>query len=104
MEAYAIAAENHSLDYYKGLLNDHQAALEADKEAKAERDVKKAKKSRKSVDASALADDADQMDVDEEVTAEKPKTKKRKKDVDSDEAEEKVSILIYRLRCRPLIE
>ncbi|KAL8796721.1 MAG: hypothetical protein Q9195_001111 [Heterodermia aff. obscurata] len=87
--AYAIAAEAHSLDYYKGLLNDHQAALEADKEAKAERDAKKAKKSRKSVDTSALAEDADEMDVDEEVAAEKPKTKKRKKEVDSDEAEEK---------------
>lgn len=90
--AYAIAAHNHSLDYYKGLLNDHQAALEADKEAKAERDAKKASKSkRKSVDTSALVDDADEMDVDE--VAPEKKSKKRKKEADSDATEEKVSNL-----------
>lgn len=74
------------------MLNDHQAALEADKDAKAERDAKKVGKSkRKSVDVSALPDDADEMDVDE--VAPEKKSKKRKKETDSDATEEKVHIL-----------
>ena len=92
LAAYEKAAENQSLAYYKGVLNDHQAALEADQEAEAARDVKKSTKSkRKSLDASALSDDADQMDVDEETVTGKPKSKKRKKETEANDAEDKVS-------------
>ena len=89
--AYAIAAEDHSLDHYKTMLSDHQAAVDADAEAEAERQAKKASKSkRKSVDASAAGND-DEMDVDEETTTQKSKSKKRKKDAqEDDDADQKV--------------
>lgn len=90
--AYEVASKNQSLDYYKKVLQDHQAAVQEEAEAQAERDAKKASKAkRKSVDASALAENEDEMDVDEEEPAPKSKSKKRKKEVESDEAEEKVS-------------
>ena len=90
LAAYEEAAESHSLAYYKGVLNDHQAALQADKDAGPAQDTKKSKSKRKSVDTSALAADVDEMDIDEDTVADKPKSKKRKKDAEADDAEEKV--------------
>ena len=90
LAAYQEAAEHRSLDYYKGLLNEHQAALEADLDTETAQEKKKPKSKRKSVDTSALNDDADQMDVDEEAVASKPKSRKRKKETEVDEAEQKV--------------
>ena len=92
LAAYEIASEEHDLEYFKAMLSDHQAAVDADQEAEAARAAKKASKSkRKSVDASAATDDADEMDIDEAATTEKPKSKKRKKEqAPGDEAEEKV--------------
>ena len=86
LAAYEKAAENQPLQHYKDMLADHQKALQEDMDAQAERDAKKASKSkRKSMDASALVDEGDEMDIDEAPSAEKPKSKKRKKDaVDSD--------------------
>ena len=88
--AYQEAAADRTLDYYKGVLNDHQAAIEADLDADTVQEKKKPKSKRKSVDTSALNDDADQMDVDEEAVASKPKSRKRKKETEIDEAEQKV--------------
>lgn len=89
--AYEKASENQSLDHFKKVLQDHQEALQADAEAQAEREAKKASKAkRKSVDASALTEDADEMEVDEAPEAAKPKSKKRKKEAaDGDDGEEK---------------
>ncbi len=90
LAAYEKAAENQPLQHYKDMLADHQKALQEDMEAQTEREAKKASKSkRKSTDGNALVDDAEDMDIDEAPSAEKPKSKKRKKDVDSD-AEGKV--------------
>lgn len=92
LAAYAKAAENKSLDHFKGMLADHQKALEADlqekEEMEKERASKKAKKGSRKSDANN--DDADEMDVDDDAPPEKPKTKKRKKAEDSEDVDEKV--------------
>ena len=92
LQAYKKAADNENLDHFKGMLADHQKALEADlqerEELERERAAKKAKKASRKSDA--VADDEDDMDIDEDVPAEKPKSKKRKKAEDSEDADEKV--------------
>lgn len=88
LAAYEKAAEQHGLEYFKDMLADHQKAVKEDLEAQAERDAKKAHKSkRKSTDVPM--EDADDMDVDDEAEGPKPKSKKRKKEIDSD-GDEKV--------------
>lgn len=90
LAAYEKAAEQHGLDYFKDMLADHQKAVKEDLEAQAERDAKKAHKSkRKSTDVTI--EDADDMDVDDEAEGPKPKSKKRKKEFDSD-GDEKVML------------
>lgn len=90
--AYAKAAEQNDLTYFKEMLIDHQRAIQEDQEAQAEREAKKANKAkRKSVDVSTQAADIDDMDIDEEVAEPKSKSKKRKKELDSDGGDEKVS-------------
>jgi PWWP domain len=88
--AYNIASEGHDLDHFKQVLLEHQEMLNAEADAKAEREAKKAEKSakqkRKSDVAASSADD--KMDIDEEG---KGKTKKRKKEAGADE-DEKVNI------------
>jgi len=94
IQAYKKAAENQDLGHFKAMLLDHQVALEVDlqekEEAEKERSAKKAKKVSRKSDA-ATADDGDEMDIDEDAVAEKPKSRKRKKADDSDEADEKVN-------------
>lgn len=90
LEAYAIAAEGHSLNYFKNMLAEHQEAMVEDAERRAEREAKKAQKAKRKSDAAAAADTSDDMDVDEEEEEGKPKPKKRKKSIGSDGAEEKV--------------
>ena len=99
LQAYKKAADNEGLDHFKGMLSDHQKALEADLQEREERAAKKAKKaSRKS---EVAVEDEDEMDIDDEAVAEKPKSKKRKKAEDSEDLEEKVrfqppvEIIIY---------
>lgn len=88
--AHETAAEQHDLNYFKGMLVDHQKALQEDQEAQAEREAKKLEKAkRKSLDA-GQAVEGDSMDIDEEVPEPKPKNKKRKKEIDSDAGDEKV--------------
>ena len=90
LAAYGKAAENNDLAHFKTMLADHQKAIEIDEEIKEEKAANKTKKSsRKSGDAAPAADDADEMELDDETAAEKPKSKKRKKD-DSDDGDEKV--------------
>lgn len=91
LAAYSKAAENNDLAHFKTMLADHQKAIEIDEEIKEEKAAKKTKKpSRKSGDAAPVADDAEDIEIDDEAAAEKPKSKKRKKADDSDDAEEKV--------------
>ena len=93
LAAYAKAAEANDLQHFKSMLAEHQKAVQQDIEEReafeAERAAKKAKKSRKSSDA--VANNGDEMDVDDEEAAEKPKSKKRKK-VDESDVDEKVSL------------
>ena len=99
LAAYEKAAENQPLQYYKDMLADHQKALQEDMDAQAERDAKKATKSkRKSMDTSAVKDDADEMDIDEAPSSEKPKSKKRKKDAADSDGEGKVQQCQFFLR------
>lgn len=84
-EAYKVAAEGHDLEYFKGLLKDHEEALQEDRAEKAEKENKKAGKGKRKSDAVAQAADPDDMEVDdEEAGDEKPKSKKRKKSLDTD--------------------
>lgn len=91
LKAYEKAAEQNDLDHFKEMLVDHQKAIQEDQEAQAEREAKKANKSkRKSVDGAALVGDADDMEIDDEVVEAKLKSKKRKKEIDSDAGDGKV--------------
>ncbi|RHZ61167.1 PWWP domain protein [Aspergillus thermomutatus] len=96
LAAYAVAAEGHDLQYFKGLLADHQRALQQELEeqeaqqaakeaAKAEREAKKNK--RKSMD---IVDDLEDIDMEDADEPKKPKiSKKRKKDAETDGEAEK---------------
>lgn len=95
VSAYGVASEGHDLPYFKGLLADHQNAVQQENEAeeakaaaKAEKQSKKNK--RKSTDVVEEDEDVEMEDADE--PAKKPKsTKKRKKSVDADGESSKVS-------------
>lgn len=96
LSAYGKAAENNDLSHFKTMLADHQKAVEIDEELKEEKAAKKTKKApRKSGDSVAVADDADEMEIDDEAAVEKPKSKKRKKADESDDADEKVKHVHY---------
>jgi hypothetical protein len=87
--AYKVAAENHDLEHFKTVLDEHAAALQADIEAKEARDAEKAaksdKKKRKS-EAKIETEDVEMEDADAE-PAPKKSSKKRKKEADSDDEE-----------------
>ena len=92
LSAYAIAAENNELDYYKTMLNNHNAAVEEDKHAQEEAEAERAAKKVKKAERAARKSETLAADEDESTSAEKPKSKKRKKAEDEDDAEEKVMI------------
>jgi hypothetical protein len=78
--AYQLAAENHSLDYYKELLQTYQEELiQAEKEKAAKAATPKGKKSKA---ASEEYDDVDMADAPDvgETPAKDKKAKKRKAD------------------------
>ncbi|CAI7636205.1 unnamed protein product [Penicillium glandicola] len=94
INAYKVASEGHNLQYFKKLLNDHQAAIdeeeaefeaqEAEKAAaKAAKEVKKGKRKSKGAETDVEMEDAD----DSKKT--KAPSKKRKKDVETDAEAEK---------------
>lgn len=96
--AFEKAAEQNDLAHFKEMLVDHQRAIQEDQEAQAEREAKKASKAkRKSMDTTAQAAQADDMDIDEEAVDAKPKSKKRKKDLNSDGGDEKVRHFLSKL-------
>ena len=67
-QAHHLAAEQHSLEYYKQLLLDFHEAKIADQEAKlakAQAKKEKAEKSSKKSEAVAIDDDDDDMDLDD---------------------------------------
>jgi hypothetical protein len=95
LAAYATAAENNDLDYYKDILIQHAQAMEEEAEKQAARQEKKHKadkKKRKSDAKGKAADDEDvEMEDAEDAAEVKKSSKKRKKAADSDdEATEKV--------------
>lgn len=96
LAAYQVAAEGHDLQYFKTMLDEHAAAMQADIEAKEARDAEKAAKAakadKKRRKSEAKADeDVDMEDADADPEPKKS-SKKRKKEVDSDDEEsEKVS-------------
>ncbi|KAJ5510908.1 hypothetical protein N7453_003011 [Penicillium expansum] len=94
INAYKVASEGHNLQYFKKLLNDHQAALdqeeaefeaqEAEKAAaKAAKEAKKGKRKSKGAET-----DVEMEDVDDSKKSKAP-SKKRKKDVETDAEAEK---------------
>lgn len=104
--AFQVAAENHDLEYFKEVLDEHAAALQADIEAKEARDAEKAaksdKKKRKS-EAKIETEDVEMEDADAEPVAKKS-SKKRKKEADSDDEEsEKVCSTLWVLRTSHIL-
>lgn len=95
VNAYKVASEGHNLQYFKKLLNEHQAAIdqeeaefeaqEAEKAAaKAAKDAKKGKRKSKGAETDVEMEDADDS------KKSKAPSKKRKKDVETDAEAEKV--------------
>ncbi|KAF2270614.1 hypothetical protein CC78DRAFT_596243 [Lojkania enalia] len=96
-DAYQIAAEDHDINWFKEMLNDHEKAVQADVEEKAAAEAKKQEKKekaarRKSAAAAEESED-DEMEGagDEDVSSTKKAklSKKRKKDAESDGEQEK---------------
>ncbi|KAJ5857679.1 hypothetical protein N7455_008573 [Penicillium solitum] len=94
VNAYKVASEGHNLQYFKKLLNEHQAAIdqeeaefeaqEAEKAAaKAAKDAKKGKRKSKGAETDVEMEDADDS------KKSKAPSKKRKKDVETDAEAEK---------------
>lgn len=123
-DAYKIAAQNHDLDWFKNVLREHHAALQAeeedvdDDEEEARPASKKSKGKRKSKGVSAESEEVedtemkDALDFDEDeveggsAKKSKPKSKKRKKDIESDGEDSKVCVVMWRVPtsrtlCRP---
>ena len=105
--AYALAEERHSIDYFKGILDEHQEAeksvqeelakKEAEKQeklaAKAARAEKaaenkdkkeKAAKRKSTAKSKEAVSEEDDMDIDDKAATESKPSKKRKKDAESD--------------------
>ncbi|OQV01520.1 PWWP domain-containing protein isoform 2 [Cladophialophora immunda] len=91
LAAYKVAAEGHDLQFFKTMLDEHAAALQADIDAKEAREAEKVakaeKKKKRKSEAKAEADDAEMEDADADVEPKKS-SKKRKKEVDEDEDED----------------
>lgn len=87
--AYNVAGENHDLEHFKDVLEEHAEALQADIEAKEAREAEKAAKSNKKKRKSEVqveAEDVEMEDADAEPVSKKS-SKKRKKEADSDDEE-----------------
>ncbi|KZZ95104.1 PWWP domain-containing protein [Ascosphaera apis ARSEF 7405] len=103
IEAFKIASEGHDLEYFKKVINDHNAALQQEEEAIAAREAEKQRKAQEKADKAAAkaanqkkgkrksiaATETEGEDEGEEVTEKKKPSKKRKKDAESDEESEK---------------
>ncbi|KAJ5124585.1 uncharacterized protein N7515_008410 [Penicillium bovifimosum] len=89
LNAYKVASEGHDLQYFKDLLNDHQAAIEQEEAeleaqeaekaaAKAAKETKKGKRKSKGAET-----DVEMEDADDSKKAKAP-SKKRKKEAETD--------------------
>ncbi|KAI5304793.1 hypothetical protein KEM56_005922 [Ascosphaera pollenicola] len=99
IEAFKIASEGHDLEYFKKLINDHNAALQQEEEAYAAREAEKQRKAQEKAEKAAAkaatqkkgkrksiaAAETEEEDDAEEPTEKKKPSKKRKKDAESDE-------------------
>lgn len=101
-EAWKVAAEGHDLEHFKKMLSEHEKALQADREEKAEAEAKKEAKKDKTRRKSGIQDeDVEMEDADADASGDKKAkagSKKRKKDDDSDGEAPKVIGII-----RPLL-
>jgi hypothetical protein len=99
--AYEVAAEEHDLDYFKGMLVEHEKNLIQLREEEAEKEQKRAeaaekKAKRKSTVAADVEGDVTMEDAaSEEAPKKSKKTPKRKadKDVEADEEDKVTTIL-----------
>ncbi|KAL9127301.1 MAG: hypothetical protein Q9217_003788 [Psora testacea] len=92
LAAYEKASEANGLEHFKAMLSDHQKALQEDMAVQEERAAKKAEKAKKAAarkSYEAVAEENDEMDIDEDTGANKPKSKKRKKAAEDSDADEK---------------
>lgn len=115
IEAFKIASEGHDLEYFKKVINDHNAALQQEEEAIAAREAEKQRKAQEKADKAAAkaanqkkgkrksiaATETEGEDEGEEVTEKKKPSKKRKKDAESDEESEKVRKFFFSLASSP---
>ncbi|KIX94688.1 uncharacterized protein Z520_09734 [Fonsecaea multimorphosa CBS 102226] len=88
--AYKVAAEGHDLQFFKTMLDEHAAALQAEIDAKEAREaekVAKAEKKKRKSEAKAEPEDVEMEDADVDVEPKKS-SKKRKKEVDEEEDED----------------
>lgn len=84
-EAYEVAAENHELQYFKDMLNEHDKILQEEQARLMEAEEEKLAKREKKAKAKVAVDDDGDVDMAE--SDEPPKKKssnKRKKDADED--------------------
>ncbi|KAL2410816.1 hypothetical protein ABEF95_001954 [Exophiala dermatitidis] len=88
LAAYEVAAENHDLQYFKDMLDEHAAAMQADIEAREAREAEKAAKSdKKRRKSEAKVVDTEDVEMEDAEPAPKKSSKKRKKEADSDDEE-----------------
>ncbi|KAK5197349.1 hypothetical protein LTR92_003288 [Exophiala xenobiotica] len=86
LAAFQVAAEGHDLEYFKNMLHEHNAAMQADWDAKEAREAERAAKADKKKRKSEVKADTD-VELEDAEAAPKKSSKKRKKDVDSDDEE-----------------
>ncbi|RVX74409.1 hypothetical protein B0A52_01535 [Exophiala mesophila] len=89
LAAYEVAAENHDLEYFKTVLDEHAAAIQADEDARLAREAEKAEKASKASEkkkrkSEAKVEDVEMADADADAAPKKP-SKKRKKDAVSED-------------------
>lgn len=104
--AYEVAAENHDLEHFKMMLQEHQTAVvmeaeqrEAAKRVKEEREIAKASREAKKSGSSRKSfggdSEDDAMDVDDNPPKSAKSSRKRKADADADTDNSRVSALSF---------
>ena len=96
LAAYEVAAENHDLEYFKTVLDEHAAAIQADEDARLAREAEKAEKASKASEkkkrkSEAKVEDVEMADADADAAPKKPSKKRKKDAVSEDDDTEKVS-------------
>ncbi|KIW86897.1 uncharacterized protein Z519_12519 [Cladophialophora bantiana CBS 173.52] len=88
--AYKVAAEGHDLQYFKNMLDEHAAALQAEIDAKEAREAEKVAKAEKKKRKSEAKAEPEDVEMEEAEADAEPKksSKKRKKEADEEEDED----------------